>query len=157
MKTYKYPDRFQDPEGMRRALEEITGTSKILKGSLSVMSLEERLTDVYEIAHHAVAIPVEQIHILDAANARIRKMEEALVAIYEKSSDNWAVAVAEGVMLPKTLYLSRGPGTKVPLGSGSAGHTCDAASNQYQYDLRCSGCVNMRIASEGPTLEVGVK
>jgi len=57
----QYPKTPRDPEQMGRALDAITSRARKLRGSLSVQQLEDRLDEVYEIAHHAAAVPVDYV------------------------------------------------------------------------------------------------
>ena len=57
--TYPKPNR--DPKRALKALDKVNGLAKVLRGSLSVMDLEKRLADIYEITHHACAVPADWV------------------------------------------------------------------------------------------------
>lgn len=96
--------------------------------------------------------PADDYRPMQAALAERRDVVAWLHACREEPGRALALALADeidrGEHLGFGYAVARKPGLPTP------GHTCNAHDGEA-YDLRCVGCVSLRIATEGPVLEVG--
>lgn len=111
--------------------------------------------DISAEAHEAI---LGESDAREKAQVRVAKLEEALRKISTYGGDPYSTAT-EGDDLRSVQYLAEDALESSPPVSTTPGHTCAVPVDDgaVEYDLRCAGCVALRIATEGPMLRVGAR